>query len=51
MPMEVKRVFNAVISFHCDRDEKDSVNSNANIYMVEIENMYASRNDMLISIF
>ena len=29
--------------------EEDTVNSNA-MYMVEIENLYASRNDMLISI-
>ena len=30
--------------------KEDTVNVNA-IYMVEIENLYASRNDMLISIF
>ena len=30
--------------------KEDTVNSNA-MYMVEIENLYASRNDMLISIF
>ena len=30
--------------------KKDTVNSNA-MYMVEIENLYASRNDMLKSIF
>ena len=30
--------------------EEDTVNFNA-MYMVEIENLYASRNDMLISIF
>ena len=28
----------------------DTVNSNV-MYMVEIENLYASRNDMLISLF
>ena len=30
--------------------KEDIVNSNA-MYMVEIENLYVSRNDMLISIF
>ena len=30
--------------------KEDTINSNA-MYMIEIENMYASRNDMLISIF
>ena len=30
--------------------KEDTVNSNA-IYMVEIENLYSRRNDMLISIF
>ena len=30
--------------------KEDTVNSNA-LYMVEIENLYVSRNDMLISIF
>ena len=30
--------------------EEDTVNSNA-MYMVEIENLYARRNNMLISIF
>ena len=30
--------------------KEDTVNSNA-MYMVEIENLYVSRNDMLISIF
>ena len=50
MSMVVKLVFNAVNSFYCDRDERETVNSNA-MYMVEIENLYASRNDMLISIF
>ena len=30
--------------------KEDTVNSNA-MYMVEIENLYASRNDMLKSIF
>ena len=30
--------------------KEDTVNSNA-MYMVEIKNLYASRNDMLISIF
>ena len=30
--------------------KEDTVNSNA-MYMVEIENLYDSRNDMLISIF
>ena len=30
--------------------KKDTVNPNA-IFVVEIENLYASRNDMLISIF
>ena len=48
--MVVKHVFNAVISFHCNRDERRHCNSNA-MYMVEIENLYASGNDMLISIF
>ena len=51
MPMVVKRVFNAVISFHCDRGERRHCQFQFNIYMVEIENLYASRNDMLISIF
>ena len=46
MPMVVKSVFNAAISFHCDRED----NSNA-MYMVEEENLYASRNDMLKGIF
>ena len=50
MSMVVKRVFNAVISFHCDRDERRHCQFQCNIYMVEIENLYASRNDMLISI-
>ena len=50
MSMVVKLVFNAVISFHCDKLKEDTVNSNA-MYMVEIENLYVSRNDMLISIF
>ena len=32
--------------------KEDTVNSNAMyMYMVEIQNLYASRNDMLISIF
>ena len=30
--------------------KEDSVNSNA-MYMVDIESLYASRNDMLMSIF
>ena len=46
MPMVVKLVFNATMT----EMKKDTVNSNA-LYMVDIENMYASRNDMLISIF
>ena len=50
MPMVVKLVFNAVISFIVTEMKEDIINSNA-MYMVEIENMYASRNDMLISIF
>ena len=44
MPMVVKLVFNAVISFIKTEMKEDTVNSNA-MYMVEIENMYASRND------
>ena len=50
MPMVLKLVFNAVISFHCDRDESRHCQFQCNaMYMVEIENLYASRNDMLIS--
>ena len=48
--MVVKLVFNAVISFIAEEMKEDTVNSNA-MYMVEIENLYISRNDMLISIF
>ena len=50
MSMVVNLVSKAVISFHCDRMKEDTVNSNAT-YMVEIENLYASRNDLLKSIF
>ena len=50
MSMVVKLVSIAVISFHCDRDENRHCHTNA-MYMVEIENMYASSNDMLKSIF
>ena len=41
-----------MLLFHFIETEikEDTVNSNA-MYMVEIENLYDSRNDMLISIF
>ena len=32
MPMVVKLVFNAVISFHCDRDERKHCQSQCNVY-------------------
>ena len=52
MPMVVKRVLMLLFHFIVTEMKEDTVNSNAiYIYMVEIENLYASRNDMLISIF
>ena len=48
--MVVKLVFITVISFIVTEMKEDTINSNA-MYMVEIENLHASRNDMLISIF
>ena len=41
-----------MLLFHSIATEmiEDTVNSNA-MYMVEIENLYVSENDMLISIF
>ena len=50
--MVVKCVLMLLHVFHFIVTEMkdDTVNSNA-MYMVEIENLYASRNDMLISIF
>ena len=50
MSMVVKLVSIAVISFIVTEMKEDTVNSNA-MYMVEIENLYASRNDMFKSIF
>ena len=50
--MVVKRVLMLLFHFIVTEMKEDTVNSNAiYIYMVEIENLYASRNDMLISIF
>ena len=52
MPMVVKRVLMLLFHFIVTEMKEDTVNSNAiYIYMVEIDNLYASRNDMLISIF
>ena len=48
--MVVKLVSIAVIYFIVTEMIGDTVNSNA-MYMVEIENLYARRNDMLKSIF
>ena len=50
--MVVKRVLMLLLYFIVTEMKEDTVNFNAIfIYMVEIENLYASRNDMLISIF
>ena len=50
MSMVVKLVLMLLLHFIVTEMKEDTVNSNA-LYMVEIENMYASRNNMLISIF
>ena len=50
MSIVVKGVLMLLYHFIMTEMKEDTVNSNA-IYMVEIENLYASRNDMLISIF
>ena len=50
MSMVVKLVLMLLFHFIATEMKKDTVNSNA-MYMVEIENLYVSRNDMLISIF
>ena len=48
--MVVKLVFITVIHFIVIEMKEDTVTSNA-MYMVDIENLYVSRNDMLMSIF
>ena len=48
--MVVKHVLMLLFHFIVTEMKEDTVNSNA-MYMAEIENLYASRNDMLISIF
>ena len=50
MPMVVKRVLMLLFHFTVTEMNEDTVHSNA-MYMVEIENLYGSGNDMLISIF
>ena len=50
MSMVVKLVLMLLFHFIATEMKEDTVNSNA-MYMVEIENLYVSRNDMLISIF
>ena len=50
MPMVVKRVLMLLFYFIVTEMKEDTVNSNA-IYTVEIENLYASRNDTLICIY
>ena len=46
-PLVAKLAFNAVIYFIVTEMNKDTVNSNA-MYMVDMDNLYTSRNDMLI---
>ena len=48
--MVVNLFFILLFHFIVTEMKEDTVNSNA-MYMVEIENLYVSRNDMLISIF
>ena len=50
MPMVVKRVLILLFHFIVTKMKEDTVNFNA-VYKVEIENLYARRNYMLISIF
>ena len=50
MSMVVKLVLMLLLHFIATELKEDTVNSNA-MYMVEIETLYVSRNDMLISIF
>ena len=50
MSMVVKLVSIDVFYFFVTERKEDTVNSHAK-YMVEIENLYASRNDMLKNIF
>ena len=50
MSMVVKRVLMLLFHFIVTERKEDTFNSNE-MYMIEIENLYASRSDMLISIF
>ena len=50
MPKVVKLVLYLLFHFIVTEMKEDTVTSNA-IYMVDIENLYASRNIMLMSIF
>ena len=50
MSMVVKRVLMLLFHFIVTEMKEDTVNYDA-MYMVEIENLYASRNVVLISIF
>ena len=50
MPMVVKLVLMLLFNFIVTEMKEDTVNSNV-MYMVEIENLYSSRYDMLIRIF
>ena len=50
MHILVKRVLMLLFHFIVTEMKEDTVNFNA-VYKVEIENLYASRNYMLISIF
>ena len=50
MPLIVKLVLMLLFHFIVTEMKEDTVTSNA-MYMVEMENLYASRNNMLIIIF
>ena len=50
MSLVVKLVLMLLFHFSVTEMKEDTVNSNA-MYMVEIKKMYASRNDIPISIF
>ena len=50
MPMLAKLVLMLLFYFIVTEVKEDTVNSNA-MYMVDMDNLYTSRNDMLISIF